>query len=351
MELLITISIMGILSAVVVFGVGNFGNTSSCLADAKMLRNGESSFYVSNGRYGTQAELLASGLIPAVSTLHDVQVAGLNFTLTELNKCVNSGTGDAGVVAGTTFTKQNGFTVLVAASDGTPVAGATITYRQGGGAWSVMGTTGAAGTVNAPLAEGTYDIEATLYGATNQLQGIAVQSGTLMVLPTVALTTQLLDVNGVGVANAAMSVRHSGANAWQPIGTTAPGGGGFTVQVLPGDYDAQAVWNTSTDTRSAVTIAAATTVTFRMTRVSVKLHTAAGSAVVGATVVARIHGSTSIVATVVSAANGVALEQLLPGNYDLSASYTPAGATLPTTVSFSSLPVASTPIVAELTVP
>ena len=347
-ELMITISIMGVLSAVVVLGVGDFGTASGCSADAKMVRNAESSFFTTNARYATQAELVSAALLKAPSILHDVQVSGLSYTMTELGKCQNQGTADAGVVPVVATTRRPGFTVMVAASDGSPVANAVIQYRQGSGAWTAMGTTGASGLVTAPLASGSYDIQATLLGTTNSVLGVSVTSGTLVVLPTVALTARVRDSQNLGLSGAAVQLRQNGSSTWLNVGTTGSSGDVVT-QVLPSNYDVNATWASVTATRSSIAVNQSTIVLFQSTTLSTHVTTATGSAVSGATVTITPSGG-SAYPSLTTDANGWAVREVLSGTFDDTVSFRPAGATASSTATVRATPVATTPVVVEMQV-
>ena len=78
-ELLVVIVILGILSAVVVFavrGVGDKGSTAAYATDAKTLRTAEELFCAKNGRYGTEAELIAGKFLSEPSSYHKITLGG-----------------------------------------------------------------------------------------------------------------------------------------------------------------------------------------------------------------------------------------------------------------------------------
>jgi len=55
-------------------------NSRPCTSDARMLRNAEATYFVANGRYGTQAELTAARLIRAtLRRLHGITPTGLSY--------------------------------------------------------------------------------------------------------------------------------------------------------------------------------------------------------------------------------------------------------------------------------
>ncbi|MGQ0743821.1 MAG: ABC transporter substrate-binding protein [Acidimicrobiales bacterium] len=76
-ELLVVIIILGILAAVVVFAVGGVGDKGQSAADEideRTLRTAEEAFFSRNGRYGTEAELVAGGFLSEESSTHQVDV-------------------------------------------------------------------------------------------------------------------------------------------------------------------------------------------------------------------------------------------------------------------------------------
>jgi prepilin-type N-terminal cleavage/methylation domain-containing protein len=76
-EILIVIVILGILATVSVFavkGVTDRGETSVIDADQDILETAEESYRALHGRYATEAELVAAGVLRTESTVHDVVV-------------------------------------------------------------------------------------------------------------------------------------------------------------------------------------------------------------------------------------------------------------------------------------
>ena len=76
-ELLIVIVILGILATVTVFavtGITNKGKTSACQSDLKVIQTAEEAYNANTGVYGLQTDLVAGGLMHAVSPNFDVTV-------------------------------------------------------------------------------------------------------------------------------------------------------------------------------------------------------------------------------------------------------------------------------------
>lgn len=74
-ELLVVIIILGILAAVVVFAVGGVGDKGASAAreiDERTLRTAEEVYFANNGRYATEAELVARGFLSGESDTHKI---------------------------------------------------------------------------------------------------------------------------------------------------------------------------------------------------------------------------------------------------------------------------------------
>jgi general secretion pathway protein G len=94
-ELLVVITILGILAAIVVFsvsGVSDRGQTAACSADKNAIDTAEESFYAKSTPspvYTTEAGLVTAGLLHAQSSLHDVTVAtpATSYSVTNVAPC------------------------------------------------------------------------------------------------------------------------------------------------------------------------------------------------------------------------------------------------------------------------
>ena len=76
-EILIVIVILGIVATVSVFavrGVTDRGETSVIDADQDILETAEESYRALHGRYASEAELVAAGVLRTESTVHDIVV-------------------------------------------------------------------------------------------------------------------------------------------------------------------------------------------------------------------------------------------------------------------------------------
>ena len=83
-ELLIVIVILGILATVVVFAVGGItdrGSDSAQATDERTLATAEETHYAQFGSYTDEAGLVAAGLLRDESDLHDISLAGGDYTI------------------------------------------------------------------------------------------------------------------------------------------------------------------------------------------------------------------------------------------------------------------------------
>ena len=93
-ELLVVISILGILAAVVVFavsGINDRGQTSACKEDGRTIRTAVETYRAQNGgsTTPTMATLVApAGLLSQASTLYTISYTGTAITLTGVGNCV-----------------------------------------------------------------------------------------------------------------------------------------------------------------------------------------------------------------------------------------------------------------------
>jgi prepilin-type N-terminal cleavage/methylation domain-containing protein len=104
-ELLIVIVILGVLATVTVFavrGITDQGETSATDADERTLESAQEAHMAQEGVYGTEAELVAAGLLRGESTLHDVDLAvdGQSYEIV----AAGSGGGGGPVATGTPIT-------------------------------------------------------------------------------------------------------------------------------------------------------------------------------------------------------------------------------------------------------
>ncbi|MCB9394943.1 MAG: hypothetical protein H6514_14890 [Acidimicrobiaceae bacterium] len=108
--MLIVIVVLGVLATVTVFavrGITNQGEASATAADERTLAGAQEAYMAQHGDYGTEAELVADGLLNAESTTHDIDVA----VDRQSYQIVAGGGGGGGVVASGTPTTLAGVPV------------------------------------------------------------------------------------------------------------------------------------------------------------------------------------------------------------------------------------------------
>jgi prepilin-type N-terminal cleavage/methylation domain-containing protein len=94
-ELLVTIVILGVVSAVVVFAVGGLraqGQSSACATDRSALEAALEAHRAHTGTYAGEAELVAAGQLRTESSLHDVVLDGDGYTLAATGSCADADT-------------------------------------------------------------------------------------------------------------------------------------------------------------------------------------------------------------------------------------------------------------------
>jgi prepilin-type N-terminal cleavage/methylation domain-containing protein len=329
-ELLVAVGILGVMAGISSLAFGGFNavsSTISCRADETRLQRAESTYFLQQARYGSQTDLVTDGLLGTASSLHDVTVASSAYTISEVGRCI--GTNTAYNIAAPTVgtTAQSGVTVAVMNPDGTGVSGAVVSYSQG--AWTTMGTTGASGQVNAPIADGTYDFRVVFGGTTNTLSGVNVKEGTLVTFPTVKLTVTLANSSGP-LSGGSVSVLSSGGSA-SAIGTTGSSGS-LSAQVLPAFYNVTMTSAGRSVTQSGVSVNSPTTVAFNMNTLTVQLLSTSGTGISGGSVsVTPAGGSPFSLGTTNSA--GIVTASVLDGSYTIAMTYNSATSTQSATMS------------------
>jgi len=329
-ELLVAVGILGVMAGISSLAFGGFNSVSStisCRADETRLQRAESTYFLQQGRYGSQTELVSDGLLGSPSALHDVTVASSAYTISEVGRCIGTNTA-YNIAAPTVGTSaQSGVTVAVMNPDGSGVSGAVVSYSQG--SWTTMGTTSGSGQVNAPLADGTYDFRVVLGGTTNTLSGVNVKQGTLVTFPTVKLTVTLANSSGP-LSGGSVSVLSAGGSS-SSIGTTG-NTGSVTAQVLPAFYNVTMTYAGRAATQTSVSVNSPTTVAFNTNTLTVKLFSTSGSGLSGGSVsVTPAGGSPFSLGTTDS--SGTVTATVLDGSYTISMTYNSATSTQSVTMS------------------
>ena len=89
-EMLIVITILGILSGMVAFSVRAItdrGRDSSCRTDSRTLEQAEEAYRARNDVYASEADLYAAGLLTSESQLHDIDLVAGEYSLVPLQHC------------------------------------------------------------------------------------------------------------------------------------------------------------------------------------------------------------------------------------------------------------------------
>ncbi len=92
-ELLVVISVLGVLAGIVVFSVGGIsdrGQSSACAQDVRTLRTAEESQFAKSGTYLDGAGLVSAGFLSAASTLHTVTVSSGAYTISGTGTCAST---------------------------------------------------------------------------------------------------------------------------------------------------------------------------------------------------------------------------------------------------------------------
>ncbi len=107
-ELLVVISVLGVLAGVVVFAVGGIsdrGQNSACTSDARALRTAVETYQAKNSALpANQAALVQGGFLAKASTLNDFTTSGAAITYSTIGTCAGSApapTGQPGTYSST----------------------------------------------------------------------------------------------------------------------------------------------------------------------------------------------------------------------------------------------------------
>lgn len=129
-EILITVGILGILTAAVAFAAGGSTERSAataCSADSKSLTKAEDVFNAQYGRYATETELVDARIIRRESNLNDVIISGDEFTIVAVVNCGAAETAGGGTVSSSPTTAPPGPSSTAVTSPTTTTAATTTT--------------------------------------------------------------------------------------------------------------------------------------------------------------------------------------------------------------------------------
>jgi general secretion pathway protein G len=72
-EVLVVISILGVLAGIVVFsvsGISDRGQTNACKTDKTTVQTAQQAYFAKNNAYASMAQLVSGGFLASASTLH-----------------------------------------------------------------------------------------------------------------------------------------------------------------------------------------------------------------------------------------------------------------------------------------
>ena len=265
-ELLVVIVILGMLSGVVVFAVGNLSSNSgaaACAADASTITSAEEAYKALHTQYVSEAGLVSDGQLSSASSLHDIVVANGSYTLLDVGRCAG---GSGAIAAGGSSSGggSTGATVQLMNSSGTPLPGAQVEYLNG--SWLALGTTANDGSAASNLPSGTYQFRVDYRGQTQTLPATAVTAGTPVVIHTVPVTVHL--TGGAGDHSGA-DITHQGNDGFWMTDDSTDGSGTSALELLPGTYTFRADYHGETNLSAPTGVVSATTASFPLTTVTV----------------------------------------------------------------------------------
>ncbi len=311
-ELLVVISLLGVLSAVVVFAVGGIsdrGQTSACTTDAQVLRTAEEAQHAAHSAYATEDGLVTAKLLPKASDLHDIDLSNGKYTIIALGACIGSGGGVANTAPGITVGSGGpaGVTVALTSSTGTPLEGGSADYSSG--TWTPIGSTGTDGRVTTTMSSGSYHFRVDFRGQTMDSGIVTVASGSVVTFHTIAVTVRITGgANNIDRSQAPVAVRGSDGY-WMSIDDT-DANGHSVAELLPGDYDGRVDYNGQTSVLPTATVTATTDIDAPLTQTLI--HTTANEAFVH-------RGNNGVwVDDGVAGGNGQLTISVLAGSYDFN---------------------------------
>ncbi len=143
-ELLVVISVLGVLAGIVVFSVGGIsdrGQASACAEDSRTIRTAEESQFAKSATYVDVPTLVTNGFLSSASTLHSVTVSGGTYSITDLGSCAGGGGAPAVLpVAGATEWLDATDASSVTLSGGSPQYVTGWTDKSGAGNTLTNGT-------------------------------------------------------------------------------------------------------------------------------------------------------------------------------------------------------------------
>ena len=197
----------------------------------------------------------------------------------------------------------DGSSICLATSTGSPLAGATTQYYQGG--WKAYGTTGADGCASGDAISGSVPVGIT-YGGVYRQQNHDFTTNPRVDFTTVSVTVKLLDSHGTGISGGSAQYY---ANGWHQLGAT-DASGSVMADLLPGSIPfgmtAGGIYNQKTQDPSSDP-----TVVFQAVATTVQLLDSHGAGMAGGSAQYYANGWHQLGAT---DASGSVMADLLPGS-------------------------------------
>ena len=193
---------------------------------------------------------------------------------------------------------------------------------SGSSSWSFAGYPDASGNVSISLLAGTYDFEARWFGVYEVKSAVAISGATTLTWQTFAATEFMRSSTGSGLSgqDSAIWVRPAGSGGWYFSGY--PNGSGQVVQeLLASSYDFEARWFGVYEVKSAVSIAADSTVTWQALAATEFMESSTGSGLSGqdSAIWVRPAGSGGWYFSGYPNGSGQVVQQLLASSYDFQA--------------------------------
>ena len=210
-------------------------------------------------------------------------------------------------------------TVWLRDAAGNGVAGGAISLATNGGSPSALGTTPASGDLVIEVLPSAYDVTLTYGSATSTHSAVTVVGPTVTTFQFENTVVWLRSSAGAGLPFGVVTATPAAGGASIALGAT-DGSGSVTAVLLDGTYDVTVNFLNETSTQT-VTVAGASTITFRFVTVTVRLVQSTGATLAGGDGAFwyRPAGSSSWTTLGSPGGSGIVAVDVLPSNYDFQA--------------------------------
>ena len=190
-------------------------------------------------------------------------------------------------------------------------------------AWTFSGYPNSSGQVTTQeLLPGSYDFEARWLGVYQVQSAVSITAGTTVTWQSVPATEYMRSSTGGGLTgqDSAIWVRPAGTTAWTFSGYPNSSGQ-VTQELLPSNYDFEARWLGIYQVQSAISVTAATTVTWQSTPATEYMRSSTGGGLTGqdSAIWVRPTGTTAWTFSGYPNSSGQVTQELLSGSYDFEA--------------------------------